>query len=288
MSDTKYEQGLKLLRQPVLPLVSMVEFFSVTGSFATVGDIVDELPKPIETNYALYADPAALLAPYLDLLAGFVEPPAHKVSFRVVNENGEELDPMVARNSWIKQQILTMELEKINSALCGACNCTLCCTGPDGGMAQVFFEIPLREGERASFKETPVVDSEESRARLPMDEDELIHEGLPFWAAPEPSLIHWKKGWSLILPQKSSCPNLIPENGRCRSYETRPSVCRRPQIFPYILEPLDDQTGEIPTQRLRDIILAITDCPYVNDLRDEISAYIAACELEPFFMRNKQ
>jgi len=266
----------------------MVEFFTMTGSFATVGDIVKELPRPIETNYALYMDPAALLAPYLDLLAGFVETPADEVSFRVVNENGGELDPVVARNGWIKQQILTMELEKINSALCGVCNCTLCCTGPSGEMVQEFFEIPLREGEPAAFGESPVVDNGESRTRLPMDEDELIHEGLPFWADPQPTLIHWKKGWSLILPKKTCCPNLIPENGRCRSYETRPSVCRRPQIFPYILEPLDDQAEEIPTHRLRNIILAITDCPYVNDLRDEISAYIAACELEPLFMRNKQ
>jgi len=286
VSNSKFELGLELLRQPVLPLVSMVEFFAMTGSFSSVQDIINELPQPIETKYTIYKDPAVLLAPYLDLMEGLIKSTSVDQPIELVNENNEELDPMVVRSSWIKQQILTLELEKINSALCGPCNCTLCCTGPQRAMQQEFFEIPLKDGELNSFEDCSKIDSEESRTRLPMDEDELVHDGLPFWASLEPNIIHWKNGWSLILPKKTSCPNLILENGRCRTYDTRPLVCRRPQIFPYIMEQLDDHNSN--KFRLRNIILAITDCPYVTELQDEITGYIAACELEPIFMRNKQ
>lgn len=85
----------------------------------------------------------------------------------------------------------------------------------------------------------------------------------------------------------SSCPNLESQTGRCTVYIDRPKVCRRPQIFSYILEPVTGEDGEIIAQRLRRTLLAIIDCPYVEVLQEEIAAYAAACELNLVIKRNK-
>lgn len=136
------KQGLELLKQPVLPLVSMVEFFLLTGDFATVAEIVEQLPDPIETAYARYDQPAELLKPYLEQLETLLAlQQGAEPSWPVITENGEEVDLTTARTALVDQKILTMELEAINSALCGPCGCTLCCVGPDRDMEQAFFEI---------------------------------------------------------------------------------------------------------------------------------------------------
>ena len=67
-------------------------------------------------------------------------------------------------------------------------------------------------------------------------------------------------------------------------YLIRPQVCRRPQIFSYILE----NTDQTDQYRLRGSLLAVTDCPYVQVLQEEIAAYAAACELELVLKGNKQ
>jgi len=53
--------GLELLQQPVLPLISMVQFFFLTGEFSTVAEVIDEMPSPIETAYTTYDQPQELL-----------------------------------------------------------------------------------------------------------------------------------------------------------------------------------------------------------------------------------
>jgi Fe-S-cluster containining protein len=183
----------------------------------------------------------------------------------------------------LQQQVLVAELERINSLLCGPCGCTLCCEGPEADMVQEFFEIPLAPDELDLF---PVSrhDSTASRSSGSLDENELAIDGLSFYRLAGPRLVHWQSGWSLILPRHSRCPGLEPASGHCRVYATRPWVCRRPQIFPYMVEPLADGSG---SYRIRQSLLAITDCPYVQALRDEIGDYAAASGLNLVLSRNK-
>ncbi len=280
--------GLKLLKQPVLPLVSMVQFFLMTGSFDTVEAVINELPETIETESTLYDNPIALCHQYLDQLRGFESLKSGELAVPdMVTEQGEAVDAMTAGTVWILQQVLSSELEKINSALCAPCGCVLCCTGPESSMSQEFFEIPLTVAETAVF-DIPQEDTTESRQKLSMDEESLSCGDLPFYAASEPKLFHWRNGWSLILPRETRCPNLAGDTGRCKVYSDRPTVCRRPQIFPYIIEPLEEPASKEPRYRIRNSLLGIIDCPYVESLKDEIAAYAAASELELVLSQNKQ
>lgn len=278
-----FQKGIALLGQPVLPLVSMVQFLYLTGPFDRVEEVIDEMPEPIETGYALYENPRVLLRSHLEhirMLEGLKS--GEEIELDVVNESGEPVDDMTALASLVSQRIMEDELEAINSVLCGPCGCTLCCIGPSRAMNQEFFEIPLTAEEKELF---PVAhhDSANSRSHRALDEKVLQIDEAPFYKLQDPGLFRWQNGWSLILPRESSCPGL-EENGRCRVYLTRPQVCRRPQIFSYVLEKTD-----IPDQfRLRDSLLAITDCPYVQVLQEEIAAYAAACELELVLKGNKQ
>lgn len=283
MEKEDFQAGLALLGQPALPLVSMVQFIYLTGDFATVAEVIDEMPEPIETGYALYEHPRALLRrhlPHLNLLESLKDGKA--MQEEIVDETGEILESMTAVTALISQRIMEDELDPINSALCGPCGCTLCCVGPDQTMQQEFFEIPLQDAETELF---PVDrhDDADSRGCLAMDDVPLQLDGQPFYNRSGPELIHWQNGWSLILPKDSSCAGL-ETSGRCRVYESRPRVCRKPQIFSYVLEP----TGQPEQYRLRSSLLAVTDCPYVQILQDEIAAYAAACELELIFKGNKQ
>ncbi len=278
--------GLDLLGKPVLPLVSMVQFFFLTGEFVTVEEVIAQMPEPIETGYALYEHPRADLEAVIELLRPLEDVKNGKEpDFIVVAENGDPVDNMTAASAMAAQNILTAELETINSALCGPCGCTLCCVGPEKGMDQMFFEIPLAENEVDLFAVSRF-DSDGSRCHRAMDDPPLETGGVPFYAGSETSLIHWQTGWSLILPKNSNCPNLAAK-GQCLVYPERPDVCRRPQVFPYMLEPLDLSGESLPTYRLRGTLLAIVDCPYVKLLKDEIAAYGAACELEVLFKHNK-
>jgi len=278
-----FQEGIALLGQPVQPLVSMVQFLYLTGPFDRVEEVIDEMPEPIETGYALYENPRALLRSHLEhlrMLEGLKS--GEEIEHKVVNESGEPVDDMTARASLVSQRIMEDELEAINSVLCGPCGCTLCCTGPNKTMNQEFFEIPLTAEEKELFSVTRH-DSADCRSRRALDDEVLQVAGVPFYKLQDPGLFHWQNGWSLILPRESSCPGL-EENGRCRVYLTRPQVCRRPQIFSYILEKTDK-----PDQfRLRNSLLAVTDCPYVQVLREEIAAYAAACEMELVLKGNKQ
>nr|WP_321465722.1 YkgJ family cysteine cluster protein [uncultured Desulfobulbus sp.] len=275
------QQGMALLAQPVLPLVSMVQFLYLTGDFATVDEVIDQMPPDIETAHAIYRDPIAALHPYADLLQPWVDLKAGSAPTEtVIDIEGNSLDAMSATAALVAQDILSRELEPINSLLCAPCNCTLCCVGPDTEMQQAYFEIPLQAGEADRFS-VERIDTPATRAARVGDEPPLLVEGREFYRRLDPVLMHWQRGWSLVMPTASRCPHL-ESSGRCRIYPDRPQVCRRPQIFPYMLEPVEDRTF-----RLRQSLLAVVDCPYVQLLKEEISAYAAACELEMIFRHNK-
>ncbi len=287
MNENTFEQGLSLLRQPVAPLVSMVQFLYLTGPFATVAEVIGELPEPIETELAVYEHPATLLREYLEHLQPLESlKSGQETGDNVVDEQGEPVDRMTAVSALVMQQVLSAELEKINSRLCGPCNCTLCCTGPTEDMSQEFFEIPLAPREIDLFA-VDRYDQADSRARRARDEKELHCDGRPFYRRRSPGLFHWQNGWSLILPRGSQCPNLEAGSGRCRVYAQRPEVCRQPQIFPYMLERLDAPETGSPAYRLRQTLLAVVDCPYVRELQDDIARYAAAGELHLAWKENK-
>lgn len=280
-------EGAALLQRPIMPLVSMVQFLFMTGPFTLVSEVIDELPEPIETDRTVYAQPRQLLLEYLDILAGLealkagiAQGPA------VVDAEGNPVDESTAVAAVIHQQVLERELERINSLLCEPCGCKVCCVGPDESMEQEFFEIPLAQEELDLFQ-LARVDSGDSRARLANDPEELCLDGQPFYRLSDPVLIRWSSGWSLILPQSSICPNL-EERGGCRVYPDRPGVCRKPQIFPYMVEPVQVAGAETPVMRIRQSLLAVVDCPYVRELKQEIADYAAASELHLVLKQNKR
>ncbi|MCI5180099.1 MAG: hypothetical protein D3911_12415 [Candidatus Electrothrix sp. AW3_4] len=299
MKKEDFQDGIELLKQPVLPLVSMVQFmYHLSDSKTTIEDIIAEMTQPIETVYTVYPDPAPLLRGYIDQLH-LVETP-EKVDIEVVNEAGQPVDAVTACVALMKQRILEAELEEINSLLCVPCHCQLCCVGPEKDMAQEFFEIPLQDAEINLFTlsrhDTPA--SRSSKALDAAENDVFQVNGRPFYQGTAqgstPELFHWQNGWSMILPKEASCPAL-EQNGRCTVYSQRPQVCRRPQIFSYILEPLPsmeamesmESMGQRRKYRIRNSLLAVTDCPYVQLLQDEIAAYAAASELQCILKANK-
>jgi len=153
-------------------------------------------------------------------------------------------------------------------------------------MDQEFFEIPLEEDELALFA-ADRYESEESLNRSAYDEDELYCSGKPFYRIGVPGLFHWRQGWSLILPIETVCPNLEAGSGKCLVYDNRPRVCRRPQIFPYMVEPTGNGREGGQSYRIRSALLAIVDCPYVCDIQNDIARYASASELHLVLKENK-
>ena len=286
LAGQRLRAGIELLQRPVLPLVSMIQFLFITGPFATVTEVIDELPDPIETDFARYDDPRSLVGRYeqsLRLLESIKTGTVPQVD--VIGENNTCVDTITLVSSLCLQKVLTDELEEINSLLCGPCGCDLCCTGPEPGMQQDFFEIPLRNSEVDCFS-LERHDTGKSRTCSSLDEPTLRVNGRPFYRREDPGLFHWRDGWSLILPKSSRCPHLQPQQGGCLIYENRPEVCRRPQIFPYVIEKVAG-SGKRPVYRLQNTLLAVIDCPYVIRLQDEIAAYGAASSLKVIFKQNK-
>jgi Fe-S-cluster containining protein len=281
------QEGLALLKQPVLPLVSMVQFmYQLSGPGAKVEDIIAEMTEPIETAYTTYPAPDKLLHPYLDQLQLLEKIQKDELDLKIVDTGNQPVDTVTGYTALINQRIMEIELEKINSLLCAPCHCRLCCVGPEKDMEQEFFEIPLQEEEIKLFALQSRHDTPETRCHSALGETCLLLDGHPFYQqvnqAGTPELFHWQNGWSMILPQESSCPAL-EQNGRCKVYDQRPQICRRPQIFSYILEPLEQEKKYM----VRNSLLAVTDCPYVQSLKEEINAYAAACEVELLVKANK-
>lgn len=288
----RFTAGQNRLRTPILPLVRLVQLLYLACPFSSIESILNDLVEPIETNAVTYENPAELLRPYLDILKEFeaLKAPPAPPDRLIVKSRREEVAFFEALELWVSHQVLTRELEEINSLLCGPCKCTLCCIGPSHALLQDFFEIPLSPSEMALFT-VHRVDTAESRQSTANAEPALIRDGLPFYQTSS-SLYHWRTGWSLILPRHSICPNLDKGQGICRIYSDRPEVCRRPQIFSYMLERRPDLDRQVDGRILPAFcrqrkLLAIWDCPYVRELKDAIAGYAEMCELEPVFKENK-
>ena len=279
-----FQEGIRLLRQPVLPLAGMVQFLFLTGDFATVDEVIHQLPSDITTTFTTYANPIETLQPYADLFKPLVDFKQGQVPPQtIVDVNWQVVDTVTATMALVAQDVLARELERINSLLCAPCGCNLCCIGPNEGMQQLFFEIPLQSSEIELF---PLmrIDTDLSRLRKSNDAHALRVHHNEFYNHPDPLLIHCQNGWSLVLPTECRCPHL-EEMGLCHIYTERPQVCRRPQIFPYVVEPRTEGGQQVLC--LRNSLLAVVDCPYVSQLQEEISAYAAACELDVIFRQNK-
>lgn len=299
-----FERGLARLQKPVMPLVNMTQFLYLSGPFATIDEVLDKLTKPVELEGVNYENPQKMLAPFHAILSEFeVIKGRKKLSVSlpfIVDEKDEPVAKRQALELWIKQQILSSELEEINSLLCGPCGCVLCCTGPNsefdeasgfkGSMKQEFFEIPLGDMEVDLFK-LERIDTPESRAHKAQSEPPLQLDGQPFYKKGM-TLYHWQNGWSLILPEGSVCPHLTADTKRCTVYEKRPEVCRKPQIFAYVLEKTKGEAKRsdgvlIPVYMARNKVLAVWDCPYVRKFQDEIGRYVEMSGLEPIFKKSK-
>lgn len=288
----KLESGVEALRSPILPLTKIVQLLFFTAPFEKISLLLDELVEPVETESITYQNPPDLLLPYLPFLQE-IEILKQGGAFPrlIIDEEGKTIPLFEAVDLWLAHSIISYELEKINSLLCGPCNCDLCCIGPDKTMTQEFFEIPLLEKEVKLF-DLPQVDNEQSCSATAYTEPPLKRKNSPFYKN-DMALYHWRTGWSMILPRNSVCPQLDPTKQGCIIYPKRPDVCRRPQIFCYVLErhpKLDTvEEGEtIPAYMHRNKLLAIMDCPYVQELQNEIANYAALCDLEILFKKNKQ
>lgn len=304
-TEADFTRGLSLLDKPVLPLVNMVQFMYLKGPFVSIEEVISRLTKPVELAGIEYDRPQTILKPYVSFLREFeVLKGRKRVSGTmpfIINEKQEPVAKHRALEIWLKQQIVDQELELINSSLCGPCGCVLCCTGPNsrfdaaagykGTMKQKFFEIPLAEKEIELF---PVsrVDSQKSREMSPMDDPPLYIDRVPFYDR-EAALYNWRNGWSLIMPEGSVCPNLATPSGRCEIYQKRPAVCRKPQIFAYVLEKTADTAKRsdgavLPVYLIRNKVLAVWDCPYVRRFQDKIGVYAEMSGLEPVFKKSKR
>ena len=287
-------EALWMLQHPVVPIFRMVQFLYLTGPFKVVEEIVAEMVEPIETNTARYENPPLLLQPYLPIMKQIENLKKEKGDGdqavpKIVDEHNKSVNKFTAMESWVGQQLLNAELEKINSMLCGPCGCVLCCVGPDYDadpdsprkMKQDFFEIPLTDEETDRF-DLPKSDNAETRSCTANSEPSMMLEGRPFFHH-DPAIYHWQNGWTMILPRKSICPQLAPKSRLCSIYGERPEVCRRPQIFPYLIEKTFNHSAYVVQNKM----LAVWDCPYVKNYKQEIAAYAEVCGLAPVFMENK-
>ena len=287
----KFATGLASLAQPILPLVRMVQLLFLATPLENIEQLCAELTEPIETEGITYPAPRDQLQPYLPALRELeILKQGGEFARLMVDEQRQPVELFAALDAWLHQAIISRELETINSQLCGPCRCDLCCVGPTDAMAQEFFEIPLAAPEVALFA-LPRTDSDQSRSTTPYQEPPLTSTGAPFYHG-EAAIYHWQSGWSMILPRNARCPQLTPE-GSCAIYPQRPEVCRRPQIFCYVIEPypeLDRRNaqGVRPAYMMRHKLLAVRDCPYVQALQEEIATYAGHCGLELIVKTNKQ
>lgn len=293
-----FKKGITLLENPSWPLCNLFIILYLTGPYESPEELLDDLPASIEAADINYKFPARIirkmshfLFPAAMLLRGDEpEETADKDKIQLLKDeirtlktvSGENADVFDALTAFCKQEVVSVELEEINSCLCAPCRCSICCTGPTSSANQTFFEIPLKASELSLFK-LKAIDSPSSRSVTSQTELPLIEDNAPFYDSDEPVVIHWENGWSLILPRETSCPHLS-ESG-CKIYEKRPYVCRKPQIFPFVIEEEKKRGGAMKV--IRNALLAVWDCPYVKHAEDLIVSYASKNELEIFFKQNK-
>ncbi len=282
-----YAQGIRMLDQPVWPLCNLMSLLYLTAEHARFETLLEELPEDLETQGIEYKKPAEILEPYVPALKNMEYLKRENGTATdlpvIVSPEGETLDMFDGLMALTHQMVLEKELERINSLLCGPCGCTLCCTGPAPDARQKYFEIPLLEQE-LQFFDLPKIDTDASRSCGPEEDPVLCLEGRPFFEHPS-ALYHWSTGWSMILPKGHSCPHL-KDTGTCNIYPDRPAVCRKPQIFPVVLEQPNHTASDAPMTR-RDTLLAVWDCPYVRDLKEKILEYAGLNGLKVIFKENK-
>ena len=266
-------QGIDGLKSPVWPLLHVSILLFLTGPFKRLDELLDELTSSMEMEGVIYNEPRKKVSNFIEILrplellkrgekiASYIPP--------ISSHEATPIEPLEALTAWIKQCVLERELEDINSLLCAPCNCVICCTGPEPGSKKELFEIPLDENELLLFD----LPRHETLPDTLLEED-FVHSS--------PGIYHFAKGWRMILPRGSKCPQLS-RDGRCAIYENRPIVCRKPQIFPYVIQKNERDDAFIKEEKL----LAVWDCPYVRKLKEEIIQYGQKCGLETIFMENK-
>ncbi len=294
-SSASWQRGLELLHKPAWPLCNMAVLLYLTGPYDRFHQLIEDLPEELEVASITYQAPAKILTNFLKFLKIFetlkhpksenencekkgASPPQH-TSDIVILSGDQPADPFDAATARAKHNIIDTELESINSLLCSPCRCTLCCTGPEADAVHDFFEIPLSAEETGLFH-LSIIDSQESRQTNPYAENPLKVDKKPFYSL-NPAIYHWESGWSMILTRGSKCPALSNE-GACDIYQSRPAVCRKPQIFSGILE---RSSGNI--YRLENRLIAVNDCPYVRALKDDIAQYTSLSEADLIFRENK-
>ena len=70
-NNIKDTEILGLLKQPVLPLVNMVEFLYLTGPFKKINEVLNRLTKPVELEGVKFNKPQHVLKPYETVLQEF-------------------------------------------------------------------------------------------------------------------------------------------------------------------------------------------------------------------------
>lgn len=298
--------GVELLKRPLVPLTFLVSGLFLTTKLPSIEAALDKLKENITLDGVFYDNPRAVLKDYLEVLEPYERIKKGELKTRerlIVDSREKPLDIFAGIILEIKQEMMRRELGHINSAFCGQHHCTVCCQGPLEEEENTFFELPLTQEETALFT-LPRIDTAATRSTTAMAEPPLAMDGQPFYAV-TPALYRWRQGWSLILTRGSFCPNLDQGSGRCLVYERRPEVCRLPQIFPVVLEKVYDpeavqritSASGLAISDLKDQdhysvvqekILAVWDCPYVQEHQEEIIRFAELSSLEPVFRRNKK
>ena len=275
----QWKQALALMEGPIWPLVELVKMLYLAGGYQDIDLLFSQLPDPIEMEHATYNNPVERLAPYKEMISAFFS--ANDLDVTIKDEMGEILDPLMAKESLLRQKIIEQELETINSLLCTPMGCDLCCIGPTPQEKNLFFEIPISEEELDLFQ-VEKISTDASRSSLSAHEPPLTIGGREFYRC-GPCVIEWMSGHSLILPRGTRCPQLN-DNGRCLIYNERPKTCRKPQIFAYVVEK-DSKLGNFT---FRNKMLAILDCPYVKILKNKIYLYASLCNLDLVVSPNRK
>lgn len=300
------KSAIRLLKTPVSPLMSFVTITFFAGDYQDIGQLIDGIPDSLTIKGVTYERARETMAEYLDILCR-----------QNVLKAGKNLKPdkivvdlemkLVGSSKAVvfdvKHSVITRELKRINSLLCLDHGCVECCRGPHNSHRDCFFELPLSSDDLEFFRVSKV-NTEYTRSTHAFAEPDPVFEGKKFYAHP-PTMYHWEKGWSLILPRETYCPNLDVEEGKCIIYQKRPEVCRLTQIFPLVLDRHYDpkavsRLAEIAGLGLSDLkdrnniyvaqnaVLGILDCPYVRELKQEIVDYAALSGLKACFRQNKK
>lgn len=284
MNTDNWQTGVKYLQTPLWPLTRLCLMLYLTSPYEAWEELLEALPEELETDGIRYEAPARMLStitwptPWVTVLKQGRNTDGLPV---VLNEKDEPLDIFSTILCLMKQHVMEMELERINSLLCSCIDCSLCCEGPTTDALHDFFEIPLRPEEVRLFDLT-VIDTTAQGKFDPYSSNTFNVDETPFYLLP-PAIYRWSYGYSLILTKGTCCPHLSSDK-RCNIYPKRPAVCKKPQIFAYITEQHPERTN---TLYEKNTVLAITDCPYIQKLEKELEQYAVLNEVSIIFKANK-